>query len=69
MNLLDLQNNMCLAFIFKVDKYDKKTKKAIVSLKDIHKEVINPYKLDIKKGDLVKIQMGVILEVVDETSY
>jgi hydrogenase maturation factor len=60
---------MCLAFIFKVDKYDKKTKKAIVSLKDIHKEVINPYKLDIKKGDLVKIQMGVILEVVDETSY
>ncbi len=69
MNLLDLQNNMCLAFIYKVDKYDKKTKKAIVSLEDIHKEVINPYKLDLKKGDLVKIQMGVILEVVDETSH
>ena len=67
MNLLDLQNNMCLAFIYKVDKYDKKTKKANVSLEDIQKEVINPYKLDIKKGDMVKIQMGIILEVVDET--
>ena len=60
---------MCLAFIYKVDKYDKKTKKAIVSRETLRKEVINPYQIDIKEGDQVKIQMGVILEVVDETSY
>lgn len=35
----------------------------------LRKEVINPYQIDIKEGDQVKIQMGIILEVVDETSY
>ena len=60
---------MCLAFIYKVEEYDKKTKKAIVSMDTLRKEVINPYQIDIKEGDQVKIQMGVILEVVDETSY
>lgn len=69
MILLGLQSNMCLAFIYKVDKYDKKTKKAIVSHDALKKEVINPYQIKIKKGDQVKIQMGIILEVVDETSY
>jgi len=58
---------MCLAFIYKVESFDKKSKKVIVSHKIITKEVINPYQIEIKKGDMVKIQMGVILEVVDET--
>ena len=69
MNLLEQQSNMCLAFIYKVDKYDKKTKKVIVSHDALKKEVINPYQIDIKVNDQVKIQMGIILEVVDETSY
>lgn len=60
---------MCLAFIYKVVKNDKETKMVSVSSKGVHKEVINPYQIEIKEGDMVKIQMGIILEVVDETSY
>jgi hypothetical protein len=47
---------MCLAFIYKVESFDKKAKKVIVSHKIITKEVINPYQIEIKKGDMVRFR-------------
>lgn len=57
---------MCLAFTYKIEKYDKKTRKAIVGLDGVHREVLNAYKLDLKEGDNVTVQMGIVISKISK---
>ncbi|MEI6887127.1 MAG: HypC/HybG/HupF family hydrogenase formation chaperone [bacterium] len=60
---------MCLAFVYKVSKYDKKSKKAIVSLDGLNKEALNAYNLQIRKSDNVQVQMGIIISKLTKREF